>query len=119
MGGAITQEMRSHYCDNQKNILYQYNSEYWSEYIDIVITISGFITMTCALMITRHKHLQKSPAPLIAALCYCESYASFMGVSRTLYCNDNVYLGWERMSAATIFFDTSDASQYRVMDLMA
>ena len=117
MGGTLTRDQKDDFCINQMSILYQFNSPYWHSWMDVILFISGLINMAIAFQVIYHKHLRSHPAPLIAALCISESCFLFMGVSRYFVCSQGGH--FEGMAAATIFFDTSEESQLRVMKIVS
>ena len=96
-----------------------FKSKYWNPSLDVILGISSVISMCIAFEIIYHKHLRSNPAPTIAALCISESVFWGMGASRYLYCGPNGGANFEGFAAATIFFDTSEESQIKVMMLTA
>lgn len=106
MGGTLSSQTKAEYCNNM-TILYLFESQYWSPTLDIVMAISATIFLAIAFQIIRHKHLQSHPAPLIAALTLFESFFGYMGVSRYFVCKGG---NSEALLAATLFFDSSEAS---------
>ena len=65
-----------------------------------------------------HRHLRSHPAPLIAALCLSDAMFQFMGVSRFLYCGGGRVGHLEGLTALTLLFDATEASQLRAMHLI-
>ena len=87
-------------------IFYPFGNEYWTKALDCVFVCSSLIALYIAMKIILNKHLQSHPAPLIAVLCSGGSVFSMTGVSRYIVCGGSP----EGFIAATIFFDTSEAS---------
>ena len=106
MGTALTLDQKADYCAcHRMTILYMFDSPYWNESLNIVLTFSGLVFLAIFLQIIFNKQLQSHPAPLIAALCLSESFFCFMGMSRTLICSE--YGNAEWLLAKTLYFDTS------------
>ena len=106
MGGTLSDAQKEVYCWRTQ-ILFVFESEYWNPTLDVVLLMSSILSCFIGLQIVRHKHLQSSPAPLLAALSFSDSCFTFLGFSRYFVCEGGHI---ERMVAATVLWDTSEES---------
>ena len=104
MGGTLSEEIKAPYCCSQHTILYMFDSKFWNPSLDVIMAVSALIMLFIGLQITRHEHLKSHPAPLIAALCFSESWFCFLGISRYFICEGGHAEG---LAAATMFWSTS------------
>ena len=115
MGGTLSEEQKAPYCKLMIE-LFWFESDYWYTAMDIVMAFSATLWLFLGLQIFYHKHLQTHPAPIIAALCFSEAFFAYMDVSRYWVCDGG---NAEGLIAATIYWDTSEESQLKAMNVLS
>lgn len=110
---GLSFEQKAPYCEKLSgNLLF--TSEVWSPTFTALQSFSALALLFVVYTIYGDESLRKHPATIIGLICVINAFYAFMNLSKVVICPWN----GEVVFAATVYFDTSEASLLRAMNTL-